>query len=906
MPAKSPDYSIILAAGKGTRMNSASIPKVCFEINGIPAVNRAIKVYNSCGIDQHILVVGALAGEVIETVGREFNNAAFVYQRHQNGTAGAVKTVLNSMPHIADNSDILVVAGDRIIEQSVLERLFNLFYTQNCDLAMLTVSRRDGSSQGRVVTDDLGNPLAIIEMADIKQRTVYLKLRELAQSGILPDRSALVELIITIFFGEKDNCNEAKAAKAFGKLWQLLNDESKDISADIILELIPESSSYFEFKNPMGKIIRLTPAEVEQAKYFNTSVYLVKKSLLAKALKNLRTDNAQQEEYLSDMVAILAEQQHGKKTSVMKILNIADRSKIMGFNNPAELLEIENNLRDKELAETVNQMPANSFRSLAEWRIDLQEVAAGNVPASGLRTTLSDIYSNDQATVKHHLELYFPLLDYISNKLESTEKIGLIRSPGRLNVMGRHVDHQGGNCNLITIGYETLMAVHPREDDMVCLHHVDEENFAPVKFSISELVEDLPWDDWLSLVNSDKLAKLISNYGVDWSHYVKASLLRLQKKFTNRRLVGMDIFVTGNIPMAAGLSSSSSLVVGAADAVVAVNQLDTFPSQLVTLCGEGEWFVGTRGGSADHAAVKLGERGKVVKVTFFDFAVEDIVEFPQDYVMVVCDSGIKARKSSNAKDQFNHRICCYRMGFMLIKKLFPQFAPLLKHLRDVNVRTLGVPLSWIYRILLHLPEQATLDELQQMLPEADLTALCANHCPPADGLYPIRGVVLFGLSEFERSRLYADCLKNGDIETIGKLMNSSHDGDRVMINRKGEQQIYQAPTSNLHLLKLMEDLDSGLPERVIAAQLQWQPGSYHCSIPEIDQMVDLAIATPGVAGAQLAGAGLGGCMMVLAHVDCVDELRKNICEKYYTPANLTPNILICRPISGAGIITLPE
>ncbi len=904
MSSKSPDYSLILAAGKGTRMNSATIPKVCFEINGIPAVNRAIKVYNNCGISQHILVVGALAGEVIETVGSQFDNTSFVFQRHQKGTADAVKTVLNSMPHIAADSDILVVAGDRIIEQSVLERLFDLYYTHNCDLAMLSVSRREGSSQGRIVTDDMDTPLAIIEMADIKQRTVYGQLRELAKTGSLPGKAELVELIVKTFFGSADNYNEAKAVKAFGDLWQLLQDSSSDLSATRLLELIPETKTYFEFTNPKGKSIKLSPAEVEQVKYFNTSVYLVKKSLLDRALDNLRNDNAQQEEYLSDMVAILASSKIAKKAPVMKILNIDDRSKIMGFNNPAELLEIENNLRDKEFTETAAVMPENCFRPLTDWCDELQGIVTGATPDSGLKTVLNKIYSHDQETLSNHLELYFPLLDYVTKKLDPNEKIGLIRSPGRLNVMGRHVDHQGGNCNLMTIGYETLMAVHPREDDMICLHHVDEANFAAVEFSISELVKDLPWDDWLSLVNSDKLAELISNYGVDWSHYVKASLLRLQKKFTDRRLIGMDIFVTGNIPMAAGLSSSSSLVVGAADAVVAVNQLDTFPSQLVTLCGEGEWFVGTRGGSADHAAVKLGERGKVVKVTFFDFAVEDIVEFPHDYAMVVCDSGIKARKSSNAKDQFNHRICCYRIGFMLIKKLFPQFSPLLHHLRDVNVRNLGIPLSWIYRILLHLPEQATLDELKAMLPEEDLTTLCANHCPPADGLYPIRGVVLFGLSEFERSRLYADCLKNGDLETIGRLMNISHDGDRVAINNHGKQQPYYAATSNLHLLKLMEDLDSGTPERVIAAQLQWQPGSYHCSIPEIDKMVDIAIATPGVVGAQLAGAGLGGCMMVLAHVDCIEQLRGNICEQYYSPANLQPNILVCRPISGAGIITL--
>ena len=64
-----PDYTIVLAAGKGSRMGSESTPKVCFEINGVPAINRALEIYSKCGIPQHVVVVGTLAGKVVETVG---------------------------------------------------------------------------------------------------------------------------------------------------------------------------------------------------------------------------------------------------------------------------------------------------------------------------------------------------------------------------------------------------------------------------------------------------------------------------------------------------------------------------------------------------------------------------------------------------------------------------------------------------------------------------------------------------------------------------------------------------------------------------------------------------------------------------------------------------------------------
>jgi len=748
--------------------------------------------------------------------------------------------------------------------------------------------------------------VGIVEAADIRQRQILRELREIAGRGTVPACDALRRIVEVGFTADGKQPQDIKFEKAFGNLWPVLAVEERDLSAAEIFTLIPEHKTRFEFSDGPGKTLINTPVQINRAEWLNTSVYLIKTGALRYALSRLDRDNAQQEEYLSEMVNHLSMCiENGRHKYRLEYLAIQDPSGVLGFNNPSELLEVEaliQSHREKPALEKV--LSEASYRTVADLLTSFQGLESRDRPAEKrLWKQLVELYSAETEVILERVQAYLSTLKHAAHVIGPDKKIFLVRSPGRVNAMGRHIDHQGGICNLMTIGYETLMAVRPREGDLVRLFSVNPAHFPDREFSIGEMVEDLPWDDWLSLVNSEKISEMVHTYGGDWAQYIKAAVLRLQKKFTTEKLNGMDLVVSGNIPMAAGLSSSSSLVVGAAEATVTVNRLDTFPAQLVDLCGEGEWFVGTRGGAADHAAVKFGQKSKVVKVTFFDFSILDIVPFPEDYALVVCDSGVKAQKTVNARDLFNHRISCYRIGFLLIKKFFPQYAPVLDHLRDVNMKRLNIPLSWIYRILLHLPEKATQDELRALLPDADLDLFFNQHNSPPDGQYPIRGVVLFGLAEMERAKVFADAMKDGRVEYVGRLMNVSHDGDRVIsVDEHENETPYQAPISNDYILNLIQDLESGDLERVSRAQLQWQPGSYHCSLPEIDRMVHIGLQTEGVVGAQLAGAGLGGCMMVLVHRDAVSNLIHNLTERYYTPHAKPPTVLICRPVAGSDVL----
>ena len=66
-------------------------------------------------------------------------------------------------------------------------------------------------------------------------------------------------------------------------------------------------------------------------------------------------------------------------------------------------------------------------------------------------------------------------------------------------------------------------------------------------------------------------------------------------------------------------------------------------------------------------------------------------------------------------------------------------------------------------------------------------------------------------------------------------------------------------------------------------------------------MVDVAISVPGVAGAQIAGAGLGGCIMILARHQSVAAVRKALAARYYRPHDLEPAAMPCVAVEGAGL-----
>jgi galactokinase len=164
--------------------------------------------------------------------------------------------------------------------------------------------------------------------------------------------------------------------------------------------------------------------------------------------------------------------------------------------------------------------------------------------------------------------------------------------------------------------------------------------------------------------------------------------------------------------------------------------------------------------------------------------------------------------------------------------------------------------------------------------------------------YPIRQVCLYGITECIRAEMAPKCLQAGDTKTFGELVSISHDGDRATRLVAGDR----VPTDNSYpdarIDALIEDLKSGNEHRVSRARLWRQGGGYNVSLPELDILVDIALASPGVIGAGLVGAGMGGCIVAVVESEHAGKVIENMAEQYYHPRNLSAAAEIIVPVGG--------
>ncbi len=136
----------------------------------------------------------------------------------------------------------------------------------------------------------------------------------------------------------------------------------------------------------------------------------------------------------------------------------------------------------------------------------------------------------------------------------------------------------------------------------------------------------------------------------DWENYLRAAAAAVAGKWGIGR--GIRATIASNLPAAAGLSSSSALLVAFTLALLRVNGWTAGFDDLMQILPEGERFVGTRGGGMDHAAILASRAGHASLVSFTPPAVRH-VPIPPAWVFLVADSGVRAEKSGALRERYN-------------------------------------------------------------------------------------------------------------------------------------------------------------------------------------------------------------------------------------------------------------
>jgi len=365
----------------------------------------------------------------------------------------------------------------------------------------------------------------------------------------------------------------------------------------------------------------------------------------------------------------------------------------------------------------------------------------------------------------------------------------IYRAPGRVNLIGEHTDYNDGFVLPAAIDFYCWAAVAPRRDRKLVIHS---ENF-------NETVE----------AGLDSLSPLEKKH---WANYPLGVAWALAQ--AGKPLSGANLYISGEVPLGAGLSSSAAVEVAIGFALLNQSGLAVDRAELARLCQKAEnEFVGAHVGIMDQFISCFGRASHALLLDCRSLQYE-FVRLPPDLQLVICNTMVRHELASG---EYNARRAECEEGVRILRTVLPE----IRALRDIT-----------------LPQ---LEKHVRILP-AKVFARCRHV-----------------ITENARVKSAVDAFQRGESKALGPLMQDSH-------------------------RSLRDD--------------------YEVSCRELDLMVEIAMAQPGLIGARMTGGGFGGCTINLVESAAVSDFKRNVAAEYSSKTGLTPEIYVSPASEGAQQMAL--
>ena len=458
------------------------------------------------------------------------------------------------------------------------------------------------------------------------------------------------------------------------------------------------------------------------------------------------------------------------------------------------------------------------------------------------------------------------------------------RSPGRVNIIGEHVDYSLYNVLPAAVTVDVLIAV------LVVKHVANEEstitigNVNPNKYPSKNYTVPAS-----GIVDVDRKNHSWSNYFLAG---LKGSLEYLRKRFGDSFAPnGMDLLVDGNVPAGGGLSSSAAFVCASALAVMAANGHDISKQDLLDLCIVSERAVGVFSGGMDQAASIFSERGYLLYCRFFPTFTAENIAVPvsePEVTFLVAQSFVTSDKAVTAPIHYNLRVVECTLATVVLAKLHeitltPDESSLGFCLRNFQQET--------------MKKDGRTDEPMASQVDAMIEIIKSKLNQKSYTRDDIAKILGMSVDELEKRYMSKFPIRADSFKLQQRALHVLEEAGRVLKFRD------TLTTSG----KLDEEKLLYLGDLMNKTQASCRD-VYECSCPEIDDICSIA-HNAGAYGTRLTGAGWGGCTVHLVPQNKVAAVTEALKEQYYykkfpdiTKEKLEEAIVISKPSQGSSLI----